>query len=299
IGGIVIDGTMVQGDLDIGTGVEIYLKMDEDRSLFLSVVIPDVDVRIMDRPLSLEMVEIDPAKLREKYHAWLKRPAEAIDALKNCEADANDPGLAALMDEAANWESSETHREIETRLDAATGKGEGWTVAAAQADQLIREFMGKVYELEDHAELPKAIKQMEAAIADAEKGLMAVGARLPTEMRVKFQQAIEQAGDLLESAKKRARQGYTKAKEAGVLDDIVKIKRLVYGVHFVVRAPERFKYLCGLKHKATNPIAYMALMQAGMAALQADELLKLAAINGQMMLLLPGSDLPDISGHVL
>ncbi|MDR2676067.1 MAG: Hsp70 family protein, partial [Opitutaceae bacterium] len=40
IGGIVIDGTMVQGDLDIGTGVEIYLKMDEDRSLFLSVVIP-------------------------------------------------------------------------------------------------------------------------------------------------------------------------------------------------------------------------------------------------------------------
>ncbi|MDR0353464.1 MAG: Hsp70 family protein [Opitutaceae bacterium] len=298
IGGIAIDGTMVHGDLDIGTGVEIYLKMDEDRSLFLSVVIPDVDVRIMDKPLSLEMVEMDPEKLRKKYLKWLQRPEKAISTLKNCETGAGDPELAALIDEVSNWRASEKHREIENKLDAAAGKGEGWTVAVAQADQLLREFMGKVYELEDHAELPEAIKTTESLTDMAEKGLMAVGARLPNEMRVKFQQELEQARDMLDSVRKKTRQSYAKARDAGVLDDLVKIKKNIGGIVFIVMAPPIFKDLGGRESQATNRSAYRALMQAGMAAIMSENLLKLAEINRQLMELLPGGYDISRDGHV-
>jgi len=281
IGEIVIDGAMVQGDVAVGTAVEIYVRMDEDRSLFLTILIPDVDLRIMDKRLSLETVEIDPGELCKKYNSHLERAKDVVRILKSDSAtDASDP----LLNEVDGWESSKEHKEIEGRLDAAEGRGEGWTVAAAQAEQLIREFMGKVFELEERAELLRLNEMIDVA----EKHLMAIGQMLPQHMRVRFQEMIEQGRDLLNAIRKQAAKDLAQTKEA-IRDGIEKVKQLIVPVLQFVMAIPHFKYLCDKESEVAdvNKAAYRKAMENGMAAINAGGLEALARVNAQMMSLLP------------
>lgn len=284
IGEIFIDGTMVPADLSTGTGVEIYLKMDEDRSLFLSVVIPDVDVRIMDKPLSLEMVEFNPKELRDKYNQQLKHADEVVRTMRSESTGANGDAFAGLIDELSGWKSSKEHREIEGKIDAAVGKGEGWTVAAAQADQMIREFMAKVCELEAVAELPKAIKEVEGMLGEAEKVLMGFGAALPTEMRTTFQGMIEDAQDSLNSVKQKAKQTSAEAKESA-LDELEEVKAKAGQILFVAGAPVFYKHLCEeeAKVKPQYRDEFRAAKQGGASAIQRGDFQGLLVANQQMI----------------
>jgi molecular chaperone DnaK len=289
IGEIVIDGTMVQGDLNINTEVEIYLKMDEDRSLFLSVVIPGVDVRIMDKPLSLEMVEFNPRELRKKYNDQLERAKKLVDTAKNGGTDADNAALAGLLGEVSNWRSSKAHREIESKLDAATGKGEGWTVAAAQADQLIREFMGKVYELEDMLELPVEIKKVEGMLKEAETWQLRTGSSQPNHMRIKQQNDIENAQDSLKSIKGKVLQGGGTGIKDEILGALETLGPIVFKILFIAAAPVFYKNLCEEEPKVSpqNKPAYRAAMQAGKAAIASGDYEELVNANARMMALLP------------
>jgi len=299
IGEIVIDGTMVKGELNPGTGVEIYLKMDEDRSLFLSVVIPDVEVRVMDRLLLLETNIIDPRELRKKYHEQLKRAKEAVNAMRSAGKGAKDEALTKLVDEVSGWQSSEGHREIESKLDAAMGKGEGWSAAVAQADQLIRHFMEKVYELEELAQLPQAIKEVEETLQQAEKTLMGFGAALPNEMRIRFQQMIEQAQDSLSLVKKKVNEGFAEARDT-IFDELEKVKSDAIQILFIAGAPIFYSQLCDQEPnvRAENRNAYRSAMLSGRAAIERGDFQALIAVNQQMMALLrdppPGIEIGDV-----
>ncbi|MCL2103507.1 MAG: Hsp70 family protein [Kiritimatiellaeota bacterium] len=299
IGEIVVDGTMVTGNLPVQSEVEISLKMDTNRCLFLNVYIPSLNYNPGEKELSLE-TQMNPKEmgLREKYAQQLQRAKDAVNALQDAGVDRNDRLLSALMDEVSGWKSSTQHRAIEEKIDIAERGGDGSVPAAAQADQLIRVFMKKIYELEDSLKLPQAIKEAAQAIHEAEHKLMTVGATLPPQMRIGFQQALEQAGTSLDAFRAKARNADSAEQKAALLEELEKVKSNAIQILFYVGAPLIYKELCGMEHEATDLNAYRQAKHQGAEALANGDIQALVQANQRMISLLRRPPPTTAGGHV-
>ena len=267
IGEIIVDGSMTPADLPAGTEVEIYLRMDEDRSLFLSVVIQDVDVRIMDKRLSLETVVNTPDDLSKKYREQLKSADEAVSALRGSGVDPGDDGRKH-MDELADWKSSVGHRDIEEKLAAARGGGEGASVATSQAEQLIREFMKKVRKLKKIADAPILLREAKELLERLSGKLMERGRLFKMESREKFQNDLETAEKKLKDAENSIKKGEN-ARFEDISEDINEAMTILRRAGFHLEAPEIFNYLCGEEPKVpqSSKPAYRKAMESGRAAM--------------------------------
>jgi len=157
IGYLSIPSTKLRRDLPAGSGVELKLKIDKSRLLFLNVYIADLDEEF-DHTFDLRKATVTSDKLAEDLATEKSRLKGLVKKAE--EANDND-GLAALRE----VESSELLKEIVETITAAKGDPD----AAEKADKRLLEFKLRLDKIECGVELPTLISETNGWFEDLDK----------------------------------------------------------------------------------------------------------------------------------
>jgi molecular chaperone DnaK len=157
IGELLIDGTMVQRNLPIGSEVEITLRVDESRMVHLEAFIPMLDEEFKKK-LDLTKPETDPKRVKRDFHTQLAR-------------------IETLLDKADVTESREVHEQLRKIRDSGVVKelrplieaGSGDGFAAEKAQSRVLELTIQLDEIEEKIKWPELVADIQAESLRLEK----------------------------------------------------------------------------------------------------------------------------------
>jgi molecular chaperone DnaK len=142
VGWLEIKGENIRRDLEIGSEVEVALKVDESRIITVKAYVPLLDEEFIAK-LNMKMREPDPEFLTQDYAAEMRR----LHEIKSKAANAEGQSVVELL---TSLEESPLMQEIRESLAAAKGDPD----AASKCEKRLLELKLKLDESADALEWP-------------------------------------------------------------------------------------------------------------------------------------------------
>lgn len=157
IGELLVGGTEIRRDIPIGSEVEITLRVDESRMVYVEAFIPMLD-EVFKQKLDLKIPQTDPKRVSRDFHLQLERIETLMDKAEATESREISEKLQKIQDGSLMQELRDLMDSI--LVDVA---------AAEKAQSRVLELTVQLDELEQEIKWPEIVATVEAESVRLEK----------------------------------------------------------------------------------------------------------------------------------